>query len=189
MMAPPYRPIVGGCRRGDRDRTQVGGRRRARPPAPARPADCVRAISRRGTAPTASPCACASWAPAAVGDDIDHAVLTIKAGGGLARTEVELPVEPEQVGDLWDLTDGRRIDKVRHRVELGETDAADEADLEAEVDVYSGDLAGLCTVEVEFASTDAAARFVAPTWFGVDVTGDDRWSNAALAEHGRPAEP
>lgn len=117
------------------------------------------------------------------------AVLTIKApaaDGGLARAEIEVPLAREAAEELWALTAGRRIDKVRHVVAL--TDGA-EPELAAEVDLYAGELAGLCTVEVEFASLEAARRFVAPAWFGTEVTGDERWSNAALAAHGRPADP
>jgi CYTH domain-containing protein len=109
------------------------------------------------------------------------AVLTIKAGGGLARTEVELPLGTDEAEALWPHTAGRRIEKSRHRIELGGHDA-----LVAEVDLYDGELTGLCTVEVEFDSEDAAAAFAPPDWFGREVTGDSRWSNAALARHGLP---
>lgn len=108
----------------------------------------------------------------------DRAVLTVKAGGGLARTEVELDVAPDEAEALWGHTAGR-IDKVRSRVELGEG-------LVAEIDRYAGPLDGLVTVEVEFPDVAAAGRFVAPAWFGREVTGDHRWSNASLARRGRP---
>jgi adenylate cyclase len=107
------------------------------------------------------------------------AVLTVKAGAGLARTEVDAGVDVADAEQLWPLTAGRRIVKHRYTVPL-------DAGAVAEVDVYAGDLDGLCTVEVEFSSTAAAAAFTAPDWFGREVTGDDRWSNASLAEHGRP---
>ncbi|MBI5090120.1 MAG: CYTH domain-containing protein, partial [Actinobacteria bacterium] len=113
----------------------------------------------------------------------DAAVLTIKAGGGLSRTEVELPVDRSDADALWPHTAGRRIDKTRHRVALG---GADQQGLVAEVDLYDGDLAGLCTVEVEFDSEADASAFEPPAWFGREVTGDPRWSNAALARHGLP---
>jgi CYTH domain-containing protein len=56
----------------------------------------------------------------------------------------------------------------------------------AEVDLYAGSLAGLRIVEVEFASADDASRFTPPSWFGSEVTGDRRWTNAELARHGAP---
>ena len=62
-------------------------------------------------------------------------------------------------------------------------------DLVAEVDLFEGDLAGLCLVEVEFASEDDANAFEAPDWFGRDVTAIKGWSNADLARNGRPDRP
>lgn len=113
-----------------------------------------------------------------IADEV-RAWLTVKAGGGLARTEVEVPIELADADDLLAHSEGRMIDKVRHVVPLPDG-------LVAEVDVYAAALDGLCTVEVEFAGVGAADEFVAPHWFGRDVTGDPAWSNAALALHGRP---
>ncbi len=107
------------------------------------------------------------------------ATLTIKGGGGLARTEVETTVSREEAEALWQLTEGRRIDKTRYEVPV-------EGNLVAEIDLYAGELDGLCTVEVEFESEAAARAFTAPDWFGRDVTDERGWSNAALAREGRP---
>jgi adenylate cyclase len=104
--------------------------------------------------------------------------LTVKVGRGRTRTEVEVDVAAEDAEALWAHTDGRRIEKVRHAVDVG--GAA------AEVDVYGGALDGLIVVEVEFESENAADSFRPPPWFGRELTGDARWSNAALARHGRP---
>jgi CYTH domain-containing protein len=113
----------------------------------------------------------------------DTGVLTIKAGDGLARTEVELPLGTDEADALWPHTEGRRVEKSRHRVELEGPGA-----LVAEVDLYGGELTGLCTVEVEFDSEQDAAAFEPLDWFGREVTGDRRWSNAALARHGLPRD-
>lgn len=107
------------------------------------------------------------------------ATLTVKGGSGLSRAEVELPVPAGEVEELWALTATRRLEKVRHRVALRDG-------LVAEVDVYDGDLAGLRTVEVEFADEAAAVAFAPPAWFGREVTGEEGWRNAALARHGVP---
>ncbi len=109
------------------------------------------------------------------------AVLTVKAGTGISRTEVEVSIPAEQADALWPHTVGRRIDKTRHRVLLDGP-----LDLVAEVDVYAGALAGLCVAEVEFRSEVEAAAFVPPPWFGRELTGERGWANAALARHGRP---
>jgi adenylate cyclase len=107
--------------------------------------------------------------------------ITIKAGRGLARTEVELPVPLEEAEALWPHTAGRRLEKVRHRVPV-------EGGV-AEVDRYGGDLDGLWVVEVEFETEEDAARFVPPSWFGADVSNDPDWTNGALARRGRPDRP
>ena len=109
-------------------------------------------------------------------------VLTVKAGGtGLTRTEVELPLSGKQVDALWPHTAQRRVEKTRYRVPL-----AGDKERVAEVDVYAGDLSGLCIVEVEFDSEAEAAEFEPPAWFGRDVTDEPGWRNSELARDGVP---
>jgi CYTH domain-containing protein len=100
-------------------------------------------------------------------------VLGVKGGRGIQRTEVEVEIGVADFDELWTLAPDRRIDKTRYRVAVG--------DHVAEVDVYAGSLQGLVVVEVEFADRGEAEAFVPPPWFGDEVTGDPRWSNAALA--------
>jgi adenylate cyclase len=111
----------------------------------------------------------------------DNAWFTVKAGGGISRVEVELRVDLAEAESLWPHTAGRRLEKVRYRVPV---DGG-----VAEVDRYGGELAGLWTVEVEFASEDAAEAFAPPPWFGPEVSRTPGWSNGELARRGRPAEP
>lgn len=120
--------------------------------------------------------------------DGDRALLTVKAdaldrSAGIGRTEIELPVSAADAEALWAHTTGRSLSKSRFTIALDGTEG-----LRAEIDRYDDALAGLWTVEVEFDSVDAAQRFVAPEWFGRDVTGDKRWSNASLARDGLPPE-
>ena len=110
----------------------------------------------------------------------DDATLTVKAGRGLSRIEIERGLDADEAESLWPHTAGRRIDKVRHRIAVGSHTA--------EVDVYAGALSGLLTVEVEFETTDIAARFEPPTWFGRELTGRTEWSNSALARDGLPPQ-
>lgn len=105
-------------------------------------------------------------------------VLGVKGGRGIQRTEVEVEIGSTGFDELWALAPDRRIDKTRYRVAVDEHTA--------EVDVYTGSLEGLVMVEVEFASRREADAFVPPPWFGEEVTGDSRWSNAALATSGLP---
>lgn len=115
----------------------------------------------------------------------DRCVLTVKGGHGIERAEVELDLDRARFDELWDLTQDRRIDKVRHRIPLG-SEVAGHATV-AEVDVYADALDGLVVVEVEFASRGDAGAFVVPGWFGRELTDEPGWSNAALAASGRPA--
>ncbi|MCU1395768.1 MAG: hypothetical protein JWM34_4196 [Ilumatobacteraceae bacterium] len=105
-------------------------------------------------------------------------VITVKAGSGLSRTEVERAVDADEATALWTHTVGRRIEKVRYRVGV-------EGGV-AEVDVYDAPLSGLQVVEVEFDSAEAAAAFHPPAWFGRELTGAPGWSNASLARNGVP---
>jgi adenylate cyclase len=107
-------------------------------------------------------------------------VLTVKSGGGLVRVEEEFPIDDAMFERLWPLTEGRRVEKVRHLL------PAEPPGLVIEVDVYDGDLAGLVVAEVEFASEDDARAFAPPVWLGEDVTGDGRFKNQRLAVDGRP---
>lgn len=110
-----------------------------------------------------------------------RAWITVKAGRGVARTEVEIAIPVEEAEALWPHTVGRRLEKVRFRIPVDGGIA--------DLDRYAGELDGLWTVEVEFPSVDAAAAFVAPPWFGPEVSDVDGWSNGALARHGRPEHP
>ncbi len=107
-----------------------------------------------------------------------QARLTVKQGKGLSRTEVEIDLSREQFDALWPLTRGARIEKRRCVVALGE--------LCAEVDIFEGALAGLLLVEVEFPDEHQARAFVAPPWFGAELTGQAGWSNGDLARAGLP---
>lgn len=105
-------------------------------------------------------------------------VLTLKAGTGATRTEVEWAVDDAQFAALWPLTEGRRLVKTRHHVAVGTFDAT--------LDVFGDELEGLRLVEVEFDDEATMAAFVPPPWFGPEVTDDGRYTNAALASRGRP---
>jgi adenylate cyclase len=102
-------------------------------------------------------------------------VLTVKSAGALTRTETEIDVSEEQYAALWPATEGRRVIKQRRRLENG-----------IEVDVYTGELAGLAVAELEFDSEAEAAAFTTPEWFGREVTEDRAYKNQQLALRGRP---
>jgi CYTH domain-containing protein len=109
----------------------------------------------------------------------DRYTLTVKAGSGLARTEIERDLDRDEFAALWEVATELRIDKRRHRVPLPGGQIA-------ELDLFDGDLSGRRIVEVEFDSDGAAHAFVPPTWFGREVTDDRRYTNASLARNGWP---
>lgn len=108
--------------------------------------------------------------------------LTIKTGTGVARTEIERPLDAVEFDALFPATDGCRVDKRRHRIDLDDGHTA-------ELDLFDGPLSGCRLVEVEFPDVDEATAFLIPSWFGAEVTDDHRYTNAALASHGWPTEP
>jgi adenylate cyclase len=108
--------------------------------------------------------------------------MTVKSGGGRTRAEEELALDDATFERLWPLTEGRRIEKVRHVIPTG-TDG-----VEIELDTYGGDLDGLVVAEVEFAGEAAADAFEPPDWIGREVTDDKRFKNQRLAVDGRPDE-
>ncbi|RKE19907.1 CYTH domain-containing protein [Streptomyces sp. TLI_171] len=106
--------------------------------------------------------------------------LTVKRGTGLVRQEWEVPLEPAQFAGLWPATEPARLEKTRREVDLGGHTAV--------VDTYAGRLAGLRTVEVEFADEGAAAAFVPPDWFGAEVTDRAEYKNQRLAAAAAPPD-
>jgi CYTH domain-containing protein/CHAD domain-containing protein len=110
--------------------------------------------------------------------DTNGCTLTVKAGSGVERTELEWPITRQEFDAAWPHTDGQRIEKIRHMIPFG--------DHVIELDVFAGDLDGLVVAEVEFDSISASDDFEPPAWFGPEVTDDGRYTNASLALHGLP---
>lgn len=109
----------------------------------------------------------------------DARLLTIKGGRGLTRSEQEVELDGSAFDELWPLTEGRRVDKRRHAMNL-------EDGVLLELDVYHGALDGLMTAEVEFAGEADSEAFTPPDWVGRELTGDDRYANRSLAVDGLP---
>lgn len=102
--------------------------------------------------------------------------LTIKGGGGLQRTEVELPLDVGQFAALWPLLAGPGATKRlrRYRLPGGQ-------ELECSL-VDEGEAGAFYYAEVEFASLAEAEAFAPPAWLGREVTGTPGYS---MAEHCR----
>jgi adenylate cyclase len=100
--------------------------------------------------------------------------LTIKRGSGRSRVEEEVALSEGLFGELWPLTEGRRVYKVRYEIRHD--------NLVIELDKYERGLLGLMTAEVEFKSEAEAHDFDPPTWLGREVTDASAYKNRALAE-------
>jgi CYTH domain-containing protein/CHAD domain-containing protein len=105
--------------------------------------------------------------------------LTVKRGHGEVRVEREVAIDSEQFARLWPATEGLRLVKRRHLVELSGDDG-----LCAEVDVYEGELEGLVVAEIEFDGEEESRGFEPSAWIGAEVTGDERYANQTLAARG-----
>lgn len=116
-------------------------------------------------------------------DGEGDAVLTVKRGGSAkVRSETEVPLGRDEARRLLaEAAIGTVVTKRRHRVDLPH---AGDHDLTAELDEFGGELDGLVVVEVELPDPDAPLPDVG--WFGEEVTGDERYYNAALAVDGPP---
>jgi len=110
----------------------------------------------------------------------DRYYETVKSGKGLKRKEVEIELGEKGLNVLWPLTEGMRIEKTRYDIPYGE--------YVVELDVYSGDLAGLVVAEVEFPTEEASREFKPPGWLGREITDDVRYSNRHLALYGKPED-
>src|SRR4051812_28863504 len=101
------------------------------------------------------------------------AFLTFKAGRGSVREEREIKLSAAQFATLWPASRGRRLRKTRYEVPWKR--------LIIEIDIYHGRNNGLMVAEVEFPSQSSCRKFKPPGWFGREVTGEKRYSNARLA--------
>ena len=108
-----------------------------------------------------------------------EAFLTVKGSRqGIARSEFEYPVPVDDAEAMLALCAQPPIDKTRYEV-------MHEGHL-WEIDVYAGRHAGLVVAEIELDTVGEA--FAAPDWIGREVSGDSRYSNAALSEHAAPQD-
>ena len=106
---------------------------------------------------------------------------TTKRGSGMVREEVERSIDAAEFRRWWPLTEGRRVEKTRHRIRVD--------GLVWELDRFHS--LPLVMLEVELPSPDAPARL--PEWAAPlvvrEVTEDARYRNAALATGGLPSPP
>ena len=107
--------------------------------------------------------------------DNDDFILTYKSKGLMVREEHNLPLTENAYTHLKEKVDGRLISKTRHVIPL-------EDNLSIELDIFHGDLEPLMLAEVEFPDEESANAFVAPEWFGEDVTFSSKYHNSNLSK-------
>lgn len=112
-----------------------------------------------------------------LGESNEEYILTVKGSGMLSREEFELALSKEQFDRLWCKVETQTVCKTRYLIPI-------DNGLIAELDVYHEQLEPLLTVEVEFKSEEEAESFVAPEWFGRDVTLEHIYRNGYLAKYG-----
>lgn len=110
--------------------------------------------------------------------DNDKYELTYKSGGMMKRREENLPLTLEAYEHLKEKVDGKLIRKKRYMIPLDGKNAG----LMIELDVFEGELAPLVLAEVEFQNEETANTFIAPEWFGEDVTFCGKYHNSYLSK-------
>lgn len=105
--------------------------------------------------------------------DDKAAMLTIKGkSNAMRRLECEYSIPLPDAEAMMGLRLGVMLVKTRHLVPWN--------DLYWEIDVFSGENAGLVLAEIELPTESRS--FALPDWIGAEVTGEEKYYNSALAE-------
>ena len=104
-----------------------------------------------------------------------EAHLNIKSATlGITRAEYDYPLPIQDAREMLDhLCEKPLIEKTRYHVRHDDT--------LWEIDVFSGDNAGLVVAEIELKS--AHETFMRPDWTGKEVSDDPRYYNVCLVRH------
>lgn len=101
----------------------------------------------------------------------EQGYITVKGkNDGIARLEFEYPIPLADAEAILTLCAAPLIEKTRYIIP--------QDDLVWEVDVFSGDNAGLIVAEIELPAVDTP--FTCPDWVGAEVSGDPRYYNSSL---------
>ena len=107
------------------------------------------------------------------GKEQEEYIFCYKGRGRLSREEYNLPLTKEAYETLVRKTEGRVIRKFRYAIPHGP--------YTVELDIFQGELEGLCYAEVEFPSEEEALSFQPLDWFSEELTGEKGYSNAELS--------
>lgn len=101
--------------------------------------------------------------------------LTCKSKGLMAREEFEIEISEVEYNSLSKKVDFNLINKIRYYIPL-------DNELVIELDIFKGVLSGLIMAEVEFPTLEDAEAFIAPNWFGEEVTYNALYHNSFLCQ-------
>lgn len=107
--------------------------------------------------------------------DNEDYYLTYKSKGLIAREEYNLPLTKESYEHLIKKADGIIITKTRYEI-------PQPSGFVIELDIFEGKYDGLILAEVEFESTEQAAGYIPPEWFGEDVSMSSKYHNSTLSK-------
>ncbi len=110
----------------------------------------------------------------------DAFFLSVRDGKGTARLETEIPITSEQFDEMWALTKGCRVEKLRRSIFW--------EGRRVELDVYEFPLHPLIVAEIEFFSEEDSGRFLPPDFCGTEITGRHDYRSSWMARHGLPHE-
>jgi len=105
----------------------------------------------------------------------DKAYLNIKSMTlGVTRQEYQYPLPLNEAQELLDsLCEKPLVEKTRYKIQ--------HAGHEWEIDVFTGENAGLVVAEVELQTEQESLSL--PSWVGVEVSADPRYYNVNLVKH------
>jgi CYTH domain-containing protein len=104
--------------------------------------------------------------------------LTVKGVGDMVREEYEIPIYRQAFMSLIASMNGSMIVKNRYVIPPYDEHGCEHT---IEIDVFHGKLAPLVLAEIEFKDEETAKKFVAPSWFGKEVTYDKAYKNSQLS--------
>lgn len=119
----------------------------------------------------------------------------VTAEGNLGKTEYNLPLDKVSYEHLVEKADGNLIRKKRYLIPLNENafteDYTEEHQgiaemigsgaIKIELDIFAAPFEEYILAEVEFPDEESAANYIPADWFGREVTGDRRYSNAYMS--------
>ncbi|MBQ7066994.1 MAG: CYTH domain-containing protein [Lachnospiraceae bacterium] len=108
-----------------------------------------------------------------VREEGEEYILTYKGKGLMVREEYNLPLTQDAYLHLRAKADGNIISKTRYFI-------PEKDGLTIELDVFEGVHAPLIMAEVEFPNEKAATNYIAPEWFGEEVTNNPSYHNSNM---------